>query len=192
MYKTPAKSRRVEIPNLPTMDDPSFKQVKEPVIVDKATECFVTPSDVAIRMVDYLKPDPDSVVLEPSAGTGALVDALTDSGHSPLNIFRIERHYKLWESLQNDSSRVLPSSQACFLEWSKQRPGAYGYVLMNPPFKHIKKHMSAALNVLAENGLLVALVPITYQHDDAELMEILPNDTFAGIKVNTKVIRIER
>ena len=37
---------------------------------------------------------------------------------------------------------------------------------------------------------LVALVPITFQHDEAETLENLSNDTFSAAKVNTKIIRI--
>jgi hypothetical protein len=44
----------------------------------------------------------------------------------------------------------------------------------------------------AEPATLVALVPITFQHDDAETLETLPPDTFATAKVHTKIIRIER
>lgn len=39
---------------------------------------------------------------------------------------------------------------------------------------------------------LVALVPITFQHPDAEHLETLPPDTFSTAKVHTKIIRIEK
>jgi len=38
---------------------------------------------------------------------------------------------------------------------------------------------------------LVALVPVTYQHDDAEALETLPRDTFSTVNVSTKIIRFE-
>ncbi len=56
--------------------------------------------------------------------------------------------------------------------------------------------MQAALNLLGSGGhdvaTLVALVPITYQHDEAEELEILDRETFPTAAVNTKIIRIER
>lgn len=54
-----------------------------PVVVDRATECHVTPAGVAARMARYLGPTGDYLTLEPSAGTGALIKALLASGHSP-------------------------------------------------------------------------------------------------------------
>jgi hypothetical protein len=70
-------------------------------------------------------------------------------------------------------------------------------VIMNPPFSDVRKHVAAALSLMgrgghAEPATLVALVPITFQHDDAETLETLPPDTFATAKVHTKIIRIER
>ncbi|MNE94482.1 hypothetical protein D3C80_1924490 [compost metagenome] len=68
---------------------------------------------------------------------------------------------------------------------------------MNPPFREVKKHMNAALSLMGQGGhmeaaVLVALVPVTYNHDDAETLEYLPATTFANAKVNTKIIRIFR
>ncbi len=67
---------------------------------------------------------------------------------------------------------------------------------MNPPFKQIRQHMKAALSLLGKAGhdkaVLVALVPITYQHEDAETMEELSRDTFSTAQVSTKIIRISQ
>jgi hypothetical protein len=69
----------------------------------------------------------------------------------------------------------------------------FNRIVMNPPFRKIKQHMSAAINLLeAEDAILIALVPITYQHDEAETLETLSADTFASAKVNTKIIGIYR
>lgn len=61
---------------------------------------------------------------------------------------------------------------------------------MNPPFSDVRKHVAAALALLAPGGALVALVPVTFQHDRAETLETLPDDTFSTARVNTKIIRI--
>jgi hypothetical protein len=56
--------------------------------------------------------------------------------------------------------------------------------------------MAAALSMLCrgahDGASLVALVPVTYQHPDAEELETLPNDTFASAKVYTKIVRLEK
>lgn len=103
VYSRPAKPLFVSVKQ---RDDFEKLAKAEPigiVAVDKATECHVTPDNVADRMVSYLGPTGDYLTLEPSAGTG---------------------------------------------------------------------------------------VPITFEHPDAQTLEVLPSDTFASAKVNTKIIRI--
>lgn len=187
LYKRPNKPRTMEV--TPRRDDHTIKEleVKEPLMIDAGSECHVTPEDVARRMVEYLPAPGYGHTLEPSAGTGALVKAATDAGHL---VQAVERHYKLVEVLED----IIPAhrvSQGDFLEWS-QDAAPYEHILMNPPFKGIKAHMSAAIKLLDPiKGVLVALVPTTYQHERAEVLEVLGPDTFAHAKVNTKIIRIE-
>jgi hypothetical protein len=87
--------------------------------------------------------------------------------------------------------------QRCFLEYAEEWAGRGDYprIIMNPPFKQVRKHMAAALSLLGRGGhscpaVLVALVPITFQHEDSLLMEELPNDTFSSCQVCTKIIRL--
>lgn len=165
-----------------------------PIAVDKATECHVTPSDVAARMVAYLGPVRDMLTLEPSAGTGQLSRALLASGHSKFELCQIERHHALAAQLH----KFGPVINRCFLEYAAEARGKVSFprVIMNPPFSEVRKHVAAALSLMGNNGhdcapVLVALVPITFQHPDAETLETLPADTFATAKVHTKIIRIE-
>ena len=66
---------------------------------------------------------------------------------------------------------------------------------MNPPFRELRKHVAAALSLLGRGGhdaaTLVALVPVTFEHPDAEHLETLPPDTFSPARVHTKIIRIQ-
>lgn len=170
-------------------------EVAQPVVVDKATECHVTPGDVAARMVDYLGPQGDYLTLEPSAGTGQLVRALLATGHSRYELTMIERHCALAASLHS----LGPVVNRCFLEWAQEARVRVEYprILMNPPFGDVRKHVAAALDLLGRGGhsepaTLVALVPITYQHPEAETLEVLPDDTFAAAKVRTKIVRFQR
>ena len=52
--------------------------------------------------------------------------------------------------------------------------------------------MNAVLSLLGAGGhelaTIVALVPITYHHDEAEELEALPRDTFGTAAVSTKII----
>lgn len=169
--------------------------IAEPVTVDKFTECHVTPDDVAARMVDYLGPQGDWLTLEPSAGTGQLSRALLAAGHSKYELVQVERHISLAGRLRSFGSVV----NRCFLEWAAEVAGKVEFprVVMNPPFSDVRKHVAAALSLMGRNGhteapRLVALVPITFHHPDAEHLETLPPDTFTTAKVHTKIVRIEK
>lgn len=170
-------------------------KIAEPVIVDRATECHVTPDDVAARMVEYLGPAGNFLTLEPSAGTGQLTRALLASGRSQFEICQIERHVGLARGLYQFG----PVINRCFLEYAEEARGKVEFprIIMNPPFSNVRKHIAAAISLMGRNGheetpVLVALVPITFQHPNAEYMETLPNDTFATAKVHTKIIRITK
>lgn len=167
----------------------------EVIAVDRFTECHVTPDDVARRMVEYLGPQGDYLTLEPSAGTGQLARALIAAGHSPQELTMIERHVTLARGLYE----IGPTINRCFLEYAAEVQGQAKFprIIMNPPFKQVRAHIKAALSLLGRGGhdcpaVLVALVPVTFQHDEAEELEELPADTFATARAHTKIIRIER
>ncbi|WP_199823842.1 methyltransferase type 11 [Labrenzia sp. OB1] len=163
-------------------------------MIDRASECHVTPADVAARMVDYLGRPGDFNTLEPSAGTGALVSALLERGHSPNEICAVERHHKLARTVRRLGVAVF---EECSLEHAERVRGRVEFprIIMNPPFSQVRRHMKAALSLLGRNGhhapaRLVALVPVTFEHKDAETIEVLPEDTFSTCRVRTKVVRI--
>jgi len=194
IYSRPAKPLFIAVKN--RKEPAKFQPVALPsvVAVDRATECHVTPDDVARRMVAYLGECGDYLTLEPSAGTGQLVRALLASGHSRSEICMIERHNTLAAGL----AKYGPVINRCFLDYAAEARGKVFFprVIINPPFSDVRKHIAAALSLMGPNGhecppVMVALVPITYQHPDAEELETLPNDTFSTARVNTKIIRIE-
>lgn len=199
VYKRPQKPMRLTVRRREGFAKLDKIEASEPLTVDKSTECHVTPEDVARRMVRYLGSAGDYLTLEPSAGTGQLVRALTASGHSPCEIVMVERHIKLAASLSSIERQGAGLINRCFLEYAEEVRGKVEFprVIMNPPFSQVRKHIEAALSLMGRHGhqgapVLVALVPVTYQNDDAETLEILPADTFATAKVNTKIIRIEK
>lgn len=179
----------------------ALTELPQAIEIDTATECHVTPLDVAARMVDYLGPVADFLTLEPSAGTGNILAALFESGHSVNETVAIERHHGLCKTirLRFQGRDYIDPMQACFLEYVEEwgRQGEYPRIIMNPPFKQIRKHMTAALSLLGRGGhscpaVLVALVPITYQHEDMELLEELARETFSSCQVSTKLVRFTK
>ena len=200
IYKRPDKPLTIPVRRRRREDEAIVEaQAPKIITVDAATECHVTPIDVAERMVDYLGPVGDYMTLEPSAGTGQLIRALLASGHSPCELCAIERHTGLFNTLHKiDGISGAGLVNHCFLEWTDAAKwsATFPRIIMNPPFRKVRQHMDAALSMLCrgahDRATLVALVPVTYQHPDAEELETLPSDTFAGAKVFTKVVRIEK
>jgi hypothetical protein len=193
IYSRPDKPLRIPVKSRNWREEFAPLEVPQAVAVDKATECHVTPPDVAARMVRYLGDQGDYLTLEPSAGTGALVRALYDSGHSKNETVMVERHNALASLLH----RLGTVNHACFLEWAGERAGRVQFprVIMNPPFSKVREHVAAALSLMGHHGhecppVLVALVPVTFQHPRAEVLETLPPDAFTTAKVYTKIIRI--
>lgn len=201
VYTRPNKPKRMaprEWGEAPAMALPSLPDIIE---VDSATQCHVTPPDVAARMVEYLEAGSGHNVLEPSAGTGNLLAALFDSGHSAFEVVAIERYIGLCNALRERFPRALTGTKslepinACFLDYAAVAINSVQYprIIMNPPFLGVKRHIDSALSMLGKtwhsDAILVALVPISYQHNDAETLEELPRDTFSTCTVSTKIIR---
>ena len=195
VYTRPAKPLRIPVRRRADFEPVGAREVPEIVAVDKATECHVTPPEVARRMVRYLGPVGDFLTLEPSAGTGNLVRALLDSGHSRYELCTVERHHALVEQCARAGLGV--PIQRCFLEWAEEVRGKVEFprVLMNPPFREVGKHVAAARSLLGRGGhdgppVLVALVPVTFEREPgAEVLEYLDETTFATARVRTKIIR---
>lgn len=190
LYRMPKRpeflpvKRRGEFPKIEARTAPQV------VTVDRATECHVTPPEVAARMVGYLGNLGHGLAMEPSAGTGNLSRALIEGGQPASRIVQVERHTALASGLRDLGSVV----NRCFLEYAAGFcPGTFQFarVVMNPPFRQVRQHVSAARSLLAPGGVLVALVPVTFEAEGMETLERLPADTFATARVHTKIIRIE-
>lgn len=195
VYQMAKRPQRIQVKQRRDFKAPDLKETPEIVIVDKATECHVTPPEIARRMVSYLGRQGDFLTLEPSAGTGNLSRALIESGHSRYELCQVERHIKLAGGLHEYGSVI----NRCFLEYAEEARGKVWFprVIMNPPFSEVRKHIAAAVSLMGNNGhqetpCLVALVPITFDYPGMDTIEgHLPSDTFATARVTTKIIRIQ-
>lgn len=178
------------------------------VQVVSAPQLFPTPHDLALRMVDEAQPAMGMRVLEPSAGTGALLCALPGGGsfgndrQTWAKVTAVEINGALAESLRNAglASQVV---HADFLSCTPEELGQFDAVLMNPPFADAAdiKHIQHARRFLRAGGCLVAicangprqqaaLQPIA--DETGGFYEPLPAGSFAstGTNVNTALLVI--
>ena len=181
------------------------------VQVVSAPQLFPTPPDLAARMVELAGITPASRVLEPSAGTGRLVDAIMRQ--VPAWVDAVEVNRSLADALQarHAAVRVKCADFLALEPAPGQHDGRaiYDAIVMNPPFANGADvdHVTHALHFLAPGGRLVAIMSagVTFR-DDRKTREFrrlvaerggtiddLPPDTFAseGTGVRTVLVVVD-
>lgn len=116
---------------------------------------FPTPAAIVARMIDAAGIDDDSRVLEPSAGSGNIADAIRERFPAAA-LTLIERHNSLASILCDKGHEV---TRGDFMEES---PGesVFDAVIMNPPFEagQDMAHVQHAFGFLKPGGRLVAIM----------------------------------
>lgn len=124
----------------------------------RSAEFYATPPELADRIVELANPSADHVILEPSAGDGALVMALQKQLGRGAWIDAIE--------LLPDNHRALRKGLGATIigsDFFATAPrGPYNRVVMNPPVaKHADiRHVTRAFSWLAPGGLLVSVMSV--------------------------------
>ncbi len=172
------------------------EQLKTGVRVVSAPQLFVTPSGLAGRMAYMLDINKFTCILEPSAGTGVLIDAVR--AYHPEHITACEINNDLAKMLL-DKVNIL--RQCDFLEMELGEAELFDAVIMNPPFKNGEdiKHIKHALSMLREGGQLVAICAGGPRQERelqplCDTWERLPAGTFkqSGTGVNTVLLSLRK
>jgi SAM-dependent methyltransferase len=156
-------------------------------------------------MVALADIEPGSEVLEPSAGTGRLLDALICSNGTDWNGAQISRLVAV--ELNGDLAQRLRQTYACadvrqkdFLACNGDL-GKFDRVLMNPPFQNGDdiRHIQHAVAMLKPGGLLVAICANGPRQEKAlrpiaQSWEELPAETFKdeGTGVRTVLLTVTK
>lgn len=156
-----------------------------------APQLFPTPPDLARRMVELAGIEPGHRVLEPSAGTGALLEAIVEAGGVPV---AVEINGRLCAQLRQ---RFADVREADFMACNGDL-GKFDRIVMNPPFAAAMdaQHIQHARTMLKPGGRLVAICangPRQYTALRALAMtwEQLPMGTFGGTNVRTVLLTME-
>jgi len=171
-------------------------------------ELFETPPELAARIVEVAGIEPWDLVLEPSAGRGALVDAVYNS-EPTARVFAVEVQPDLAKKLAESYAKREPRLIAHCGDFLGLEPEPkYNAVVMNPPFSRQLDidHVTRALQWLAADGTLVAIMSagtlfrqnrkavefreLVERHDGT--IEALPPGTFksSGTMVNTVLVEM--
>lgn len=187
------------------------EQIKNGVQVVSVPQLFPTPFSLASRMIEVAKIHVGDRILEPSAGTGAIIQCLpgllpfpNDCRQTIGHVCAVESHAGLADNLRRSG---LASSVRCtdFLSLTPLDLGKFDVILMNPPFADGQdiEHIKHAVDFLKPGGRLVAicangprqsnkLQPII--DDMGGSWTPLPVDTFkeSGTRVNTVIISLTK
>lgn len=163
-----------------------------------AFQLFQTPAAIANRLVALLALHSGARVLEPSAGLGRLLDALTP--FHPSEVVAVEMSAACAGELYAQARPRVLLMQRNFLDLTPATLGAFDAVAMNPPF-HFRddiRHILHARQFLKPGGTLAALCMDTPQRFTAlrpiaATWEPLPAATFAkeGTHVPTVLLTIK-
>jgi len=131
------------------------EQLRAGVRVAVVPQLFPTPADIAQQLIERADIRPGHSVLEPSAGTAALLRALPcvrPSGH----VTAVELSSALIADIEPWADEVVKGD---FLQQSPATLGLFDRIVMNPPFGNAQDiaHILHARTFLAPAGRLVAL-----------------------------------
>ncbi|WP_246312558.1 DUF3560 domain-containing protein [Pseudaquabacterium terrae] len=175
-------------------------QLRQGVQVVTVPQLFPTPAHLARRMVELAEVRPGHRVLEPSAGSGALLRAIEAVTGCAAACTAIEVHPAASQVLRLNH-REVTVHQRDFLACTVEQLGRFDVVLMNPPFADAAdiKHIEHAATFVKPGGTLVAicaggprqhatLKPMVEHHGGT--WEPLPAGTFeeAGTNANTVLL----
>ena len=167
---------------------------------------FPTPLQLAKRVVELAEIEEGQFILEPSAGHGALVDAITHP-NKEIDILCFEILPENVEILTEKGYCTVCDdflTYRCVSEYSKP-----DRIIMNPPFaaQNDIKHVMKAWEILAESGILVSIMTPAFTFRENKLSlefrklveengfyEKNPEGSFrqSGTNVNTVIVVLKK
>lgn len=120
---------------------------------------YPTPPALAERVIDLAKIEPGMLVLEPSAGKGALAAPAAEIVGKD-NVWCVEPLF--WKDLTFEGYSVYAQTDFLGINPEAEDEPGYDRVIMNPPFgKKVElKHVLHAIKFLKPGGRLVAILPV--------------------------------
>ena len=106
------------------------------------SEFFPTPPEVIAKMLEGVEMTSKTHVLEPSAGSGNILDYLK---YRTRNLYAIEKNYELQGILKSKGYKVIHDD---FLTYSDAL--SFDMVVMNPPFSNADEHFLKAWDTVAD------------------------------------------
>ena len=168
-----------------------------------ARQFYPTPPDLAKKVVEMCEIEPHHTVLEPSAGTGALLKPIGRKD----NVLAVEIDPAMAHQLEDEGYDVFNTS----FEEASARLSLVDRIVMNPPFGPKQKdiqHIMMAYKLLKQGGVMVAIMGENDLYYNTELtntfntflrivnatVEEVPIRSFlcSGTRVDTVIVKIKK
>lgn len=135
-------------------------------------EFYPTPDNVIREMIaPYKERMPKLQILEPSAGSGAILDYLTKDGYyrcKKENLYAIEPNQNLVYILQGKGYRILADD---FLTYKPMH--SFDLILMNPPFSNGDEHLLHAWEIMQTGDICCLLNAETIKNPYTQRRKLL-------------------
>jgi predicted RNA methylase len=124
---------------------------------------FPTPEPLAARLVGMARIEAGNTILEPSAGTGSLIDAILKT-HDDVRISYCEMNCFLLDILRakyEGGNGISFLGRDCFDVDTSRGENRFDRIIMNPPFERgqdVDHVFRAWYSLLAPRGILTAIV----------------------------------
>lgn len=187
------------------VESKEFTKAIDPIKAKRdALQSFYTPPELAKRVVEMAQIEAGHVVLEPSAGDGAIVQAVLDSGADFGALTAVEINPDMEEKLVERVKAAGDDATIYIADFlTLKLPREFDRVVMNPPFSKNQdiKHVQHALSLLAPGGIVVAIMSPMAPRKDAFLRmvegylwetEDVPAGTFEETDIATVLVKIRR
>lgn len=117
---------------------------------------FRTPNEVINKMFEIMPPNENALILEPSAGDGAIIRKLIEYGIDPNLIMAVEINNKRAKIISKEFSVDIFCKDFMLLDF----PCEFDQIYMNPPFENNQdiKHIMKAFDHLSPGGELISVV----------------------------------
>lgn len=166
------------------------------VEVPASSQLFVSSDEICSRLVDLANISNGDRILEPNAGTGAIVRAIRKVAPAAV-CDAVEINAELCQHLRNEFAglNVICSD---FLEyWPHASEGNYSRIIMNPPFNQGAdiKHILHARSLLIPGGVLTAVCLNGPRQNNSlkplsDHWEPLPRGAFVFTDASTVILRL--
>lgn len=171
----------------------------------KLYQSFFTPIEVAKRAVELAEIEVGNIILEPSAGHGALIDQILT--YDGVDVDAVELNPEFAEFLEDKYGMRIYLYRGDFLNWKPidaKDPQIYNRAILNPPFNKFRwiSHVQHAYKFLKPGGKLVAITPDSLSNkkfqdfvaDKKWEFEPVAEKAFAesGTNINTNIVIINK